>query len=97
VLEAFHVDERRWSSAGTTRRAHGVARRDPGAEAVGGDPRAQRRDPPERPGHRAEGPRKSAYLFRGEKDTSYTQPMMDLDRKHLEAFKIAIVTEVKPA
>lgn len=40
---------------------------------------------------------KTAYIFRGEKDTSYTLPMMEMDRKNLEAFKVTVTTEVKPA
>jgi len=40
---------------------------------------------------------KSAYIFRGEKDTSYTAPMLEMDKKNLEAFKISVTVEVKPA
>ncbi len=99
VLEAFHVDERRVVLCGHNAgalMAWRVATREPkpwaAILALSGEIHQSDR------GTALKGlAGKSAYLFRGEKDTSYTQPMMDLDRKHLEAFKIAIVTEVKPA
>src|SRR5262245_45950502 len=40
---------------------------------------------------------KSIYIFRGEKDTmSYTAPMLERDKKVLEAFKIEAKIEVRP-
>jgi dienelactone hydrolase len=39
---------------------------------------------------------KSVYIFRGGKDASYTDQMLEVDRKYLESFKITPTIEVKP-
>ncbi len=98
VLEAFHVDDRRVVLCGHNAgalMAWRVATREPkpwaAILALSGEIHQSDR------GAALKGlAGKSAYIFRGEKDTSYTQPMLEMDRKNLEAFKITVVTEVKP-
>jgi|GEM_PF-2382508 len=99
VMEAYHIDDRRVVLCGHNAgalMAWRVATREPkpwaAVLALSGEIHQSDR------GASLKGlAGKSAYIFRGEKDTSYTAPMLEMDKKNLEAFKVNVTIEVKPA